>query len=271
MYVAKSAPTPGSACGAPPKFDQIVSIKLPAGPIKLPAGLRSEERTLSGRAFTTLRDAIVSGEIAPGTRLDLTALATELDMSPMPIREAIRQLDALGLIEHNPHRSARVTGLSIEDLREVYAARFAIEAWAVAEAARRFEDSDAELAAGSLKRTVEAQRETDHAASWDADTEFHFALYQAAGSGWLLRLITPLWGTSERYRRLSQSPERDFDERYREHRSILDACIAHDADLAARLLGRHLARSANRLSMALEGSQLFDEDAVELLPLPRSH
>jgi DNA-binding GntR family transcriptional regulator len=226
---------------------------------------------LSGRAFTTLRDAIVSGKIAPGTRLDLTALATELDMSPMPIREAIRQLDALGLIEHNPHRSARVTGLSIEDLREVYAARFTVEAWAVAEAARRFEDTDAELAAGSLERTVEAQRETDHAASWDADTEFHFALYQAAGSGWLLRLITPLWGTSERYRRLSQSPERDFDERYREHRSILDACIAHDADLAARLLGRHLARSANRLSMALEGSQLFDEDAVELLPLPQSH
>lgn len=232
--------------------------------------LADEERTLSGRAFAVLRDAILSGAIAPGARLEIQALASQLHMSPMPIRQAIRQLDGLGLVEHIPHRGARVTGLSVEDLREVYAARFVLEVWAVSAAAGRFAADDAERAAASLSRTVQAQHDSDHAASWEADTEFHFALYRAAGSTWLLRLITPLWGTSERYRRLSLSPERDFSERYKEHMSILDACISRDRELAARRLGEHLARSANRLAAALGAPSLFAEDDVDPLPLPRS-
>jgi DNA-binding GntR family transcriptional regulator len=232
--------------------------------------LGDEERTLSARAFAVLRDAILSGTIAPGARLDIQMLASQLQMSPMPIREAVRQLDAVGLAEHVPHRGARVAGLSVEDLREVYAARFALEAWAVSGAADRFADADAERAAASLSHSVRARRDSDHAASWKADADFHFALYQAAGSAWLLRLIGPLWSTSERYRRLSLSPERDFTERHQEHMSILEACISRDGELAARRLGTHLARSANRLATALGGSALFAEDDVELLPLPRA-
>jgi DNA-binding GntR family transcriptional regulator len=244
-------------------FDQLKSIKLPPT-------LRTEERTLSGRAFNALREGIISGEIAPGTRLDYTALAAELDMSPMPIREAIRQLDALGLVEHHPHRSARVTELSVDDLREVYTARFAIEARAVWEGALAFGAGAEARASAALDHTVEAERADDHSASWAADTEFHFALYDAAHSGWLLRAITPLWGTSERYRRISKSRDRDFTERHREHRAILDACVAHDAELAARRLGEHLARSANRIATALGGDELFSEDDLLRLPVPRN-
>jgi DNA-binding GntR family transcriptional regulator len=69
---------------------------------------------------------------------------------------------------------------------------------------------------------------------------------------------------------MSLSPERDFAERYQEHMSILDACIAREAELAARRLGTHLARSANRLARALGGDDLFSETEVDLLPFPRS-
>jgi DNA-binding GntR family transcriptional regulator len=245
------------------RFDQLNSIKLPPT-------LKTEERTLSGRAFNILREGIISGDLAPGTKLDYTALAAELDMSPMPIREAIRQLEALGLVEHNPHRSARVTELSVEDLREVYTARFAIEARAVWEAALAFDEEHEQRATAALDHTVEAERTADHAASWVADAEFHFALYDAAHSPWLVRAITPLWGTSERYRRVYRSPERDFTDRHREHRAILDACVARDADLAARKLGEHLARSANRVAAALGGGELFAEDDLVELPVPRA-
>ena len=190
-------------------------------------------------------------------------------MSPMPIREAIRQLHALGLVEHSPHRSARVTELSVDDLREVYAARFALEAWAVWEAAARFGAADAEHAEAALERTVNAEHRNDHVASWLADSEFHHAVYLAADSDWLVRAITPLWETSERYRRISQSPARDFTERHDEHRAILDACVAHNSELAARRLGEHLACSANRLSIALAGIELFAQDEHVQLPLPR--
>ena len=189
-------------------------------------------------------------------------------MSPMPIREAIRQLEALGLVDHTPHRSARVTELSVGDLREVYTARFAIEARAVWEAALRFDLDHEARAEAALAHTVDAEHAADHAASWAADSEFHFALYDAAQSGWLVRAITPLWGTSERYRRVSKSPERDFTERHQEHRGILDACVANDGELAARRLGEHLARSANRIAAALGEAELFAEDDLLLLPCP---
>jgi DNA-binding GntR family transcriptional regulator len=263
MWVSRTPWRP-PGCSQPRRgFDQLKTIKLPTT-------LRSEERTLSGRAFNSLRERIISGDIPPGTKLDYTALAAELDMSPMPIREAIRQLEALGLVEHTPHRSARVTELSVEDLREVYTARFAIEARAVWEAALVFDDEHERRATAALDHTVESERNADHAASWAADAEFHFALYDAAHSHWLIRAITPLWGTSERYRRVYKSPERDFTDRHREHRAILDACVARDAGLAARKLGEHLARSANRVAAALGGGELFAEEALLELPLPRA-
>jgi len=225
--------------------------------------------TLSARAFAALRAAILAGELAPGSRLDVTTLARQLAMSPMPVREAVRQLDALGLVEHRPHRGARVTELSVDDLREVYTARLALELTAVAAAAARFTEEHAEQAARSLSHTVSAEEASDHNASWAADEEFHFAIYGAAGSPWLLRVIRPLWETSERYRRLSLSPARDFRERHSEHMGILEACVLRDQDLAADRLGAHLARSANRLAAALGSPPLFSETEKVCLPVPQ--
>ena len=77
-------------------------------------------RTLAERAYSALHDAIITGGLAPGERLPIDRLADDLDMSPMPIREALHRLDSAGLVESVPHRGARVTELSIGDLHEVY-------------------------------------------------------------------------------------------------------------------------------------------------------
>ena len=104
-------------------------------------------RTLAERAFATLHEAIVTGVLPPGERLPIEELAEILEMSPMPIREALRLLDSVGLVENIPHRGARVTELSIDDLREVYEARLALEPLAVRHAAEKFADADAAQAA----------------------------------------------------------------------------------------------------------------------------
>jgi DNA-binding GntR family transcriptional regulator len=215
--------------------------------------------TISGRAFASIKESILSGTLAPGARLHIGDLARELEMSAMPVREAVGQLVALGLAEQVPHRGARVRELSLEDLADVYLARLPLETLAVTLAVERWSETTAQRAAAGLNRTVEAERSQDFAASWAADGAFHFALYEAAGSEWLLRLITPLWESSERYRRLSRSSGRDFGERYREHMSILDACIRREPDLAATRLRDHLCRSANLLARSLGGAQLFAE------------
>src|SRR5205085_5497231 len=98
-------------------------------------------RTLAERAFETLHEAVVTGVLAPGERLPIEELAEILEMSPMPIREALRLLDSVGLVENIPHRGARVTELSINDLREVYEARLALEPLAVRHAAERFTEA----------------------------------------------------------------------------------------------------------------------------------
>ena len=168
-------------------------------------------RTLAEKAFASLHDAILNGELTPGERLLIEELAEQLDMSPMPIREALRRLDAVGLVELLPHKAARVTELSVEDLAEVYEARLALEPLAVRAAAARFTD-EAPSSLRSLARHVRLPGRRGCPAAWAAHTAFHFALYHAAGSRWLIRLITPLWETSERYR-IARPVQRSLDER----------------------------------------------------------
>src|SRR5579884_3119805 len=218
-------------------------------------------RTLAERAFATLHEAIVTGVLPPGERLPIEELAEILEMSPMPIREALRLLDSVGLVENIPHRGARVTELSIDDLREVYEARLALEPLAVQHAAERFTDADASLAAERLEAHVRAYRQRDLGPVWSTHTAFHFALYDAAQSRWMHRLIHPLWETSERYRFAMLPVRMNLEQRRLEHERILQACIDHDPATAARELHNHLARTANLIAAQMGGGELF-----ELLP-----
>ena len=159
-------------------------------------------------------------------------------MSPMPIREAVRRLDAAGLVENIPHRGARVTELSITDLDEVYEARLALEVLAIRRAAERF-DAPTRRWRASACDALDRMPDDNSAATSAAHAAFHFALYGAADSAWLLRLIRPVWETSERY--CLEVPQcRQLDARRGEHEAILGACVAHDPDRAAAALHEHL-------------------------------
>ena len=218
-------------------------------------------RTLAERALTTLHEAIVTGVLSPGDRLPIEELAEILEMSPMPIREALRLLDSVGLVENIPHRGARVTELSIDDLREVYEARLALEPLAVQRAAERFTDADARVAAERLEEHVSAYRQRDLRLVWSTHTAFHFALYDAAQSRWMRRLIHPLWESSERYRFAMLPLRLNLEQRRLEHERILHACVEHDSATAVRELRNHLARTANLIAAQMGGGDLF-----ELLP-----
>ncbi len=218
-------------------------------------------RTLAERAFATLHEAIVTGVLAPGERLPIEELAEILEMSPMPIREALRLLDSVGLVENIPHRGARVTELSIGDLREVYEARLALEPLCVSHAAENFTDEDAQQAADRLADHVRASKQRALGPIWSTHTAFHFALYEAAKSRWMLRLIHPLWESSERYRFAMLPVRLNLDKRRLEHEQILQACIDHDPDRASIELRNHLARTANMIAAQMGGEELF-----ELLP-----
>jgi DNA-binding GntR family transcriptional regulator len=213
-------------------------------------------RTLAEKAFDTLHQAIITGRLRPGTRLPIEELAEVLEMSPMPIREAVRRLDGAGLVENIPHRGARVTELSVIDLAEVTEARLALEVLAIRRAAERFDDADEQTARERLS-ALHGSPDDNSAATSNAHAAFHFALYDAADSTWLLRLIRPIWETSERY--CLEVPQcRQLVSRRHEHEGILGACVAHDSERAAVALHDHLATTANSIAAAMGGEELIE-------------
>lgn len=205
-----------------------------------------------------LQDLIIAGELPPGSHLRIEELSEALDMSPMPIREALRRLETLGFVDHVPHRGARVRPLSLEDLHDTYAARLSLEALAVRRAAERFTDADEAEARECLERYAVAADLHGRDARL-AHTSFHFALYAAAGSEWMVRLIRPLFENSERYRIASLPTRGSNTALIREHELILEGCAAHDPDAAADALCRHLATTANALARQMGHEDVFEE------------
>lgn len=215
----------------------------------------ARSRTLADRAFATLHEAILVGRLEPGRRLPIEELASALEMSPMPVREALRRLDAVGLVEHVPHRGARVTQLSVADVTEIYEARLALEPLAVRHAAERLSDDDAARARAAFDALARVARRTT-VRTWPAHTEFHFSLYRAARSRWLMRLIVPLWESAERYR-MATWPRGRLDIRQAEHEAILEAVLARDPETASERMRDHLATTANELAARLGEGEVF--------------
>ena len=216
-------------------------------------------RTLAGQAFDALHAAIVNGDIVPGERLRIGALATMLGMSHLPIREAIRRLESVGLVAHVPHRGATVAAVSLEDLRQLYEARLLVEPAIIAIAATRFTKADAAAASAALDRQAAAERGGAISEVWAAHTEFHFALYRASGATWLLRLAEPLWNSSQRYRMAIAplSSKRRRREAQREHKELLAACTSGEGERAAVVLHNHLVRTANLITEQMNGEDVF--------------
>ena len=221
----------------------------------LDGGSATMPRTLADSAIAVLHEAILNGEFEPGERLRIDDLATRLRMSPMPIREALRQLDARGLVEHTPHRGAKVAEFSVQDMRETTRVRLVLEPLAVRDAAERLSEEDAGAVREHLRAWHVAKRGKEVQRARQEHARFHLTLYKAAGSRWLMRSILPAWENGERYR-LEGVDDRDtLQMRMEEHTRILDHCVAGEADAAGDALHDHLAATANTIGrrMGYEG------------------
>jgi DNA-binding GntR family transcriptional regulator len=208
-------------------------------------------------ALERLREAIIMGELTPGTPLRLEDLARRLGMSISPIREAVRQLEALGLAEHLPHHGAKVMRLDVEELRELFSIRLALEGMAVRRAAELFESRDEASARARLRSYDDARRRGDIRAAVRAHGAFHFALYESARSPWLLRLIRPAWDSCERYRPVLLAKGKLQDRHEELDVELVSACEAHDGARAAKALHDHLELADQIYAVELDGRSIF--------------
>ena len=192
------------------------------------------QSTMLGRRITAdyiadaLRDAINSGQIPDGAELNQVEIAARFGVSRVPVREALRQLQAEGLIESRAHRLSQVRGTDPERLVEVFSLRGLIEGWLVEQAAPRI---DAETIAQARAINDRLRDETDHPSWLELNTEFHQLLFAHAGAEVAMEMLEPLRHRSERYTRLwsrgngVHRPEQTCEE----HDEILRLLEAGDA------------------------------------------
>src|SRR5262249_39140628 len=202
-------------------------------------------RTKREVATDLLREAIIRGELAPGTRLVLEELSQRYNISMAPIREAFSLLESEGLIAQSPHKGAVVTGLDREELLELYAIRGAVEELATLHGVPRLTEDDlAEM--GRLLESLE-RFDGPRDGFLDIDKQFHRVVYRAGGSQRWLETIETLWRRSRRYMLASTSVGGAVASLHADHCEILQACGEYDAARAAAAIRAHLKRSEERL------------------------
>ena len=200
--------------------------------------MASIQRRAADLVFERLHDRIVSGELAPGDRLDPTEIAHELGLSRTPVREAILRLDSEGLVNQQPYRGVLVAGIDYRVAEEVAALRIHLETLAVRLAVPRLRDDDlaamqdANAQLGEALHGEHPQRRFN-----ELNRRFHLTLYRCADSEILLRTIENLASQADRIRmhlQLHQSPA------YRHHQAIVEACERRDAGAAVAATRDHI-------------------------------
>jgi DNA-binding GntR family transcriptional regulator len=197
-------------------------------------------RTLSAAITDRLRTAILDGEHAAGAQLRQDVLAEAFGVSRIPVREALFQLEAEGLVQMVPHKGALVTGLSKEEVDDVFDLRVMLEPRLLRDAIPRLTDADFLRIEGAQHAFEAMITSGGIAGSGTLNAEFHMALYAAAHLPKSISIVAGLLQTSERYTRLQLSSSRAFAKAAREHRELLAACRAGDVRSACDLLAAHI-------------------------------
>ena len=204
---------------------------------------RVATRSITDRAYEAIRDAIVQGQFLPGERLSEEALAEQLGVSKTPVHDALGRLVAEGLVQMTPYVGASVVRLSPEDVDEIYDVRETLERLAIQRAIAHVDEEplrtlDAELA--SFSRPLQ-QREFQH--YFDVDNRLHDAVAQMSGNGRLVRILDMLRNQSHAARYLSSRLPGRTDRSIEEHRAIIAALLARDAERATETMMTHLGGS----------------------------
>lgn len=200
----------------------------------------------SGRVTDALREAILTGRLAPGSRVRQEELAEEFGISRIPVREALRRLESEGLVMLVPNSGAWVSKLDRAECIEIYKIRERVEPLALAE-------SCPNLSEETLDRLEELSRQIERAADTDEflqlDRQFHLLSYQGARMPHLQQMIYKFWNTTQQYRRAftAKAESSSMQAVYYEHFLIVEALRRRDGEQAGRVLEGHIRRTRLKL------------------------
>lgn len=214
--------------------------------------------TIADRIFDRLRQAIVEGEIPPGSKISEPVLAARYGISRGPLREAMRRLESTNLVDRKPNVGARVITLSSHQLLEIYVIREALEGMAARLAAQQMSDAAiADLQHLLAQHRAEIAQNGQTYFQQEGDLDFHFRIVQGSGNRRLIDILcNDLYHLARMYRCQFGMKSNRVRDAIKEHELIADAIAEHDGELAEWLMRRHirLSRRAVERRLAAENS-----------------
>lgn len=215
----------------------------------LAKGARSDfvrPKTAQQAVAEALRRDITSGKLAPGSWIVQESLAEQFGMSRIPIREALKTLEAEEYITYVPHSGYRVAKLGLDELLEVFRLRAILEGELIRDAMPNVTD---EVVDGMRQQMAEMERAAaagDLIAVGLANRQFHLLTFEASGMARTKRIVTQLWNTADAYRPL-YAHLMDLQKVNSEHMLLADAMAARDVDHMVELNHEHRLHAIDHL------------------------
>lgn len=214
-----------------------------------------QHRTIAAAVAEGLRQRILDGNIKAGAPLRQDALAKEFDVSRIPVREALMQLEAEGLVRIHPHRGAIVSELSTDEVQELFELRALLEPRLLKASVQHLIDDDYRQLEQIL-REYSAELRANHVRRWgELNTNFHMLLYRHAGQTRTLAIVANLLQECDRHTRLQLSLTDGMERAEAEHAELLRLCEGGKISAACSLLKSHIENAGKSLRQHIKTHQ----------------
>jgi DNA-binding GntR family transcriptional regulator len=204
-------------------------------------------KTIAQQVKQSVRLLILHQKLIPGERIDQNSLAEQLNVSLVPIREALKTLEAEGLVNIVPRRGAFVTEVSPDHLFDLYRARQLIEGEAAYHALEQLVDDDVNQLRELNQKMRQATDDKNINQFMELNREFHLIIYRRVGSKHYLDSIIRLWDRSELYRYRYMFVLKNADNAHQDHEAIIQACEARNQAQVKKLIITHIQHTLDGL------------------------
>jgi len=213
-------------------------------------------QSLASAVAERLRERIIRGLLPEGAQLRQDAIAKEFRVSRIPVREALRQLEAEGLISIVQHRGAVVTALSPDDVEELFTIRALLEPELLKLSIPHLTEKDFAQADKILRTYIRELKRADHVGAWgQLNWQFHSMLYSRANRPYFMSVLRNINNNGERYTRLQLFLTGGMERANIEHRKLLDLSRQRNVPAACELLRRHILDAGRSLKELLQQSR----------------
>lgn len=203
-----------------------------------------DKYSLRGKVYDRIRDDILNGVYKEHEELKEATIGEKLGVSRTPVREALRQLELEGLVEIIPNKGAKVTGITSKDVEDIYQIRYLLEGLSARWATEHVTEEQLEKMEETLYLTEFHRKKENYEQVYQLDSQFHELMYEASGSKLLNRILSDFHMYVTRIRKTSLASGQRSKNSTEQHRAILEAIKAKDADLAEKCAHEHVTNSS---------------------------